>query len=99
MKTRRQYSAEFKREAVELTRQPGTSCRQIALDLGIAPNLLTRWRRESDGVQRGPKAAPFAGSGTPRDQEIAALKRELSKLKKERDFLRDAAAFFARESS
>ena len=38
-------------------------------------------------------------SGTPRDEEIARLKRELSRVKKERDFLRDAAAFFARESS
>ena len=97
MKTRQKYSAEFKREAVELTRQPGTSCRQIALDLGIAPNLLSRWKRELVG--RSASATAFSGSGTPRDQEIAALKRELSKVKKERDFLRDAAAFFARESS
>jgi len=99
MKTRQKYSAEFKREAVELTRQPGTSCRQIALDLGIAPNLLSRWKRELDGRSASASATAFSGSGTARDQEIAALKRELSKVKKERDFLRDAAAFFARESS
>jgi transposase len=45
------------------------------------------------------KAKAFAGSGVPRDQEMATLKRELARVKKERDFLRDAAAFFARESS
>ena len=45
------------------------------------------------------KAKAFSGSGVPRDQEMAMLKRELARVKKERDFLRDAAAFFARESS
>jgi transposase len=42
---------------------------------------------------------PFPGAGVARDQEVLALKREVARLKKERDFLRDAAAFFAKESS
>jgi transposase len=42
---------------------------------------------------------PFPGAGVSRDQELLALKRELARVKKERDFLRDAAAFFAKESS
>lgn len=49
--------------------------------------------------QETDKVSAFTGSGVPRDQEMATLKRELARVKKERDFLRDAAAFFARESS
>ncbi len=95
MAKRKKYSDEFKREAVNLTRQPGAKVSQIARDIGINGNQLWRWRRAMD--DRGSEA--FPGSGTARDQELLALKRELAKVKKERDFLRDAAAFFARESS
>ena len=95
MLKRRKFSTEFKRGDVEQTREPGVSCAQVARELGIGANLLTRWRREADAEGRH----AFVGSGTPRDEEIARLKRELSRVKKERDFLRDAAAFFARESS
>jgi len=66
---------------------------QVVRDIGVGSGQLFRWRREFDG---GGKA--FPGSGVPRDQEVMALKRELSKVKRERDLLRDAAAFFARES-
>jgi len=48
MSKRRKYSAEFKREAIALTYQPGVSCRQIALEIGINPNLLSRWKREAE---------------------------------------------------
>ncbi len=93
MAKRRKFSEEFKREAVGLTRQPGASVTQVAQDIGVRPNLLWRWRRQ---LESGGKA--FPGSGVARDQELLALKRELAKVKRERDFLRDAAAFFARES-
>jgi len=43
---RKRYSPEFKREAIELVRRSGTSYRQVALEIGVAPNLLTRWVRE-----------------------------------------------------
>jgi len=95
MSKRRKYSPEFKQEGVALTRQPGVSCRQVALEIGINPDLLSRWKREADAVSD--KA--FGGSGTPRDEEVARLKRELARVKKERDFLREAATFFAKESS
>ncbi len=95
MSKRRKYSPEFKLEAVALTYQPGVSCRQIALEIGINPNLLSRWKREANTNSD----KTFAGSGTPRDEEVAQLKRELARLKKERDFLREAATFFAKESS
>jgi len=48
MSKRKKCSAEFKREAIELTRQPGVSYRQVALEIGINPNLLSRWKREAD---------------------------------------------------
>ncbi len=95
MSKRRQYSPEFKRGAVEQTRQPGVSCARVARELGIGANLLTRWRREADNDGR----LAFGGAGNARDEEMAALKRELARVKKERDFLREAATFFARESS
>ena len=95
MSKRRRYSAEFKREAVALTRQPGVSCRQVALEIGVNPNMLTRWKREADEAS----GKAFSGAGTPRDEEIARLKRELARVKKERDFLKEAATFFAKESS
>ncbi len=93
MTKRRKYSPEFKREAIALTKQPGVSCRQIALEIGINPNLLSRWKREAEAATN--KA--FQGSGSPRDEEVAQLKRELARVKKERDFLREAATFFAKE--
>ncbi|EAQ32296.1 Transposon related ORF, HTH transcriptional regulator [Idiomarina baltica OS145] len=95
MTKRRKYSTEFKREAVEQTRQPGVSCRQVALEIGVNPNMLSRWKRE---LEEAPGSA-HKGSGTPRDEEVARLKRELARIKKERDFLREAATFFAKESS
>ena len=94
MPKRRKYSLEFKRGAVEQAQQVGVSCAQIARELGVSANLLTRWRRE---VELGSKA--FAGTGSPRDEEVSRLKRELARVKKERDFLREAATFFAKESS
>ena len=95
MSKRRRYSREFKRGAVEQASQPGVSCAQVARELGVGANLLTRWKREAEGEG----GLAFGGTGTPRDEEVARLKRELARVKKERDFLREAATFFARESS
>ena len=88
MSKRRKFSLDYKQGAVEQARQPGVSCAQVARELGIGANLLTRWKREA-----------FGGPGQPRDEEVARLKRELARVTKERDFLRAAATYFARESS
>ena len=94
MGQRRKFSAEYKREAVAMLTAPGVSVRQIAAELGIAVNVLGRWRREL----RQESAQAFRGNGRPRDEDLALLRRELARVTKERDFLREAAAFFARAS-
>lgn len=94
MPKRRRYSAEYKREAVELARSNGVSISQVARELGINSTMLGRWCREQE--VDGGKA--FQGQGRPRDEEMTALKRELARVKKERDFLQEAAAFFAKAS-
>ena len=94
MSKRTRYSPEYKHELVELARRSKSSCRKIALEVGVNPALLTRWVREAEAG--GTQA--FPGGGTPRDAELAGLKRELSRVTKERDFLRDAAAYFAKQS-
>lgn len=95
MSTRKKYSPEYKREAVELVRRSGSSCRKVALEIGLGPNLLTRWLRETEAGA----GKAFSGAGSPRDEELSRLKRELARVTKERDFLRDAAAYFAKGSS
>ena len=95
MGARRKFSAEYKREAVAMLEAPGVTVSQIAAELGIGANVLGRWRRE---LRRQPPPA-FVGNGRARDEEVNQLRRELARVTKERDFLREAAAFFARAST
>jgi transposase len=92
MGARRKFSAEFKREAVGMLDAPGVTVSQIAADLGVGANVLGRWRRE---LRRSPEQA-FVGNGRSRDEEVSHLRRELARVTKERDLLREAAALFAR---
>ncbi len=92
--SRRKYSDEYKQEAVELTRLPGATIQGVARDLGINAHMLGRWRKAIE--QHGQEKA-FPGQGHARDEEMVQLKRELARVKKERDFLREAAVFFAKE--
>jgi transposase len=94
MPKRRKYSKEYKQEAVLLAQSSDQSINQVAQGLGINATMLGRWCRElaAEGKQA------FRGQGTSRDEEMTALKRELARVKKERDFLKEAAAFFAKES-
>lgn len=93
MAARKQYSPEYKQEAVRLVQTNGLAAAQIARDLGINHNMLSRWCREQTSTAA---SKVFRGQGTPRDTEVAALKRELALVKKERDFLKEAAVFFAK---
>jgi transposase len=94
MAQRRRFSAEYKREAVAMLESPGVSVSQIAAELGIGVTVLGRWRREL----RQEQDQTFRGNGRPRDEELALVRRELARVTKERDFLREAAACFASAS-
>ena len=94
MSKRRKYSREYKIEAVRLVEQSDISLAQVARNLGINANMLGRWRKQFSEHDK----EAFPGQGTARDQELARLKRELKQVKQERDFLREAAAYFAKES-
>ena len=90
----RRYSPEFKRHALKRASEDGTTDKEVCEDLGISARQLGRWRDQYRLL--GDQA--FPGQGKKRDEEMAELKRKLAKAEQERDFLRDAAVFFAKES-
>ena len=94
MSRRKRYSAEFKREALKRANEEGVTDVLVAEDLGINARQLRRWR---EAAKRDSDQA-FPGQGNARDKELMLLKRKLAKVEQERDFLKDAAAYFARES-
>lgn len=93
-KTRRQYSDEYKSEAVRLLVDSGKPVSQIARELGVSANVLHRWAREERAVQSAGKTRVGAKA---EQEEILRLRRELAWVTQERDFLKRAAAFFAKE--
>ncbi len=90
----RRYSPEFKRHALKKASEDGMTDKVVCDDLGISPRQLRRWRDQYRLL--GDEA--FPGQGRKRDDEVAELKRKLARAEQERDFLKDAAVFFARES-
>ena len=92
---RRQFTREFKLEAVRLIKDRGVSYVQASQDLGVHTSQLPRLGKEACG--RSAACVPWPGSDEPEQLEIARLKREVTKLKAERDILKKAAAYFAKE--
>jgi len=94
---RRKFGREFKVEAVRLIKDRGVSVAQAARDLDVHENMLRKWVREfgADPAQ----AFPGQGQVKPEQLEIDRLRREVTKLKAERDILKKAAAYFAREAT
>ena len=93
---RRRFSREFKLEAVKLVRERGVTAVQAARDLDLHVNVLRKWVVE---LAADPGAAfPGHGQLKPESQELERLRRENAKLKAERDILKKAAAYFARDS-
>lgn len=95
MARRKRYSAEFKRQALKRADEPGVTDALVCEELGISTRQLRRWR---DAVVEHGAEGAFPGHGKSRDDELTKLKRELAKVKQERDFLKEAARFFAKES-
>jgi len=90
-KKRRNYTKEFKEEAVKLVTEQGYSYAEAGRNLGINPNLLGKWQRimEGDGIEPGNSVSVQA--------ELKRLRKENKRLKQEREILKKAAAFFAKE--
>ncbi len=93
---RRKFSREFKLEAVKLVRDRGVAVAQAARDLDVHENLLRKWVREAEADPQS--AFPGNGQIKPEQQEIERLRRELVRMKAESDILKNAAAYFARNS-
>ena len=92
---RRTFTREFKLEAVKLVTERGISKSQAARDLGIHVNVLRNWIEDFKRDAR--QAFPGRGKQRADDAEIARLKRELADAKAERDILKKAIAYFAKE--
>ena len=93
--TRRQFSGAYKLEAVRLITEGGRSPGEVARELGIRPDMLRRWKRE---VETLPGAVfPGQGNGVGVEEELRRLRRENEVLRQEREILKKAAAFFAKE--
>ncbi|SRR5712691_12026574 len=94
---RKRYSAEFKREAVRLASQAGMVKRQVAQELGIHENLLRSWIRQfAQGKWEG---SPGTELKSAQQLENERLKRELKRVTTERDILKKAVGYFAKEPS
>jgi transposase len=94
-KPRSTYTREYKIEAVRLTTEGGVSVAQAARDLGINENTLHNWRRQFQQWGAGPTAGKEALTAV---EEIRRLRKELAIAREERDFLKKAAVWLAREA-
>ena len=94
-KKRRRFSAEFKKEAVGLITEQGYTVAEAARNLGVHATVLGRWKREFETVQDGTDGQP--GKASVR-MELRRLREENKRLRMEREILKKAAAFFAKES-
>ena len=96
MGTRRQFSREFKLEAVKLVKERGVAVAQAARELDVHENVLRQWIR--DAAVDPQHAFPGQGVMRPEQAELERLRKENAKLRMERDLLKKAAAYFAKES-
>lgn len=94
---RKNYTKEFKVEAIKLALEGKKSQAEICRDLGIHPQMMSRWIRDFKTAQASAEAAfPGKGKLSPQDQQIKDLEEELRQVKMERDILKKATAYFAK---
>jgi transposase len=93
------YTEEFRREAVRRSDESGTTAADVARELGIHPGQIYNWRRQysrlSEKQFNSMNGVDYSKSES---EEIRKLKREVAKLKEERDFLKKAAAYFSNQN-
>ena len=96
MTKRRKYSTEFKLDAIALVLEQNYSQAEASRNLGINPNLIPRWIKEAASDD----AHAFRGNGklTPEQEEIRKLKGQVKRLEMEREILKKATVFFAKET-
>lgn len=92
-KKRRQYTKEFKLEAVRLVLEQGRTIADVARSLGIGEGVLSKWKQNYEKLRT--EAFPGHGRRTSHDEEIWQLKKQLSRAEQERDILKKAVAYFA----
>lgn len=93
------YTEEFRRDAVGLVRSSGRPINQVARELGVSHETLRNWVRRQER-QTGQASSVAGGNGlsvADKDAEIARLRREVAELRQEKEILRNAAAYFAKE--
>ena len=91
--SRRTFTDEFKREAVALCQTSGRSIREIADDLSIGLSTLTRWKSKFEETDL------LSGPHEDQNKELARLRKENQLLRAERDLLKKATVFFAKETN
>ena len=94
---RRTHSREFKKEAVTLVVEHGYSCAEAGRSLGVNGALIGRWKRQLE--DNATEAFPGKGKRTAEQQRIHELEKENRRLRMEKEILKKATAFFAKESS
>jgi transposase len=91
----KRYDKEFKIETVQLASEPGNTQAQVERNLGIGKGIISRWKRQLKCD--GESAFPGKGRLKPQDQENRELKREVQRLRRERDILKKAVAIFSED--
>jgi|TARA_B110000495_G_scaffold4242_1_gene3165 transposase len=93
MSQRKNYTDEFRQEAVRLLQMSGKSARQMGRELGVAQSVLRRWKKQADASET------VSDEDQSKGEELRQLRRENARLRMERDISKKATAFFAKESS
>lgn len=96
---RRQFTREFKSEAVHQVTEGGQSVAAVALMLGIRPDMLRAWKRQVEGLPRDAGKNVFSGhgKGTGPESELKRLRREVERLEQERDFFEYIEIWYNRQ--
>lgn len=97
MNSKRRYTEEFKQGAVDLVVNEGLSAGEVGRRLGTSPKNISRWVQEFDVGSKSRTTADNSDKALL--QRLALLEKENSRLRKEREILKKAAAFFANESN
>ena len=97
IRIRRTFTSEYKLQAVQVVTDKGFSYAEAARQLGLRDTQIRTWKKQFDAV--GAKAFPGNGNRGVLEEEVHRLRAENKRLVQERDLLKKAAAFFAREST